>query len=125
MSLSCSCNEWDGDGWYYFPPKDFETLNTKRARRCRSCNAVIMPGQDCVSFLRFRAAKDEVEEKIYGDTDEIPMATWYQCAKCGEYALNLSALGFCVPPDENMFSLLREYQEMTGFKLQGGNDAKS
>jgi hypothetical protein len=116
MALSCSCREWDGDGWYYFPPEDFETLKTKKSRRCKSCYAVIKPGDECVSFARYRGVKDDVEANIYGDDYcEIPIATWYQCAKCGEIALNLSALGYCVPPDENMYGLLREYHEITNW----------
>ena len=36
----------------------------------------------------------------------------YQCEACADQYFNLTALGFCVDPCENMFDLLREYQQL-------------
>jgi hypothetical protein len=117
MTLSCSCADYEDADWYFYPPDDFSTLDRKRAVRCRSCGTLIKPGDECIKFDRFHYAKDEIEEKIYGEGEEIPIAPWFQCFKCGEMYLNLHALGFCsMDPAENVFALLREYHEMTGFK---------
>jgi hypothetical protein len=54
MSLSCSCGEWDGDGWYWKQSGDFTTLTGKRRKRCVSCNELIDIGSECVEFERSR-----------------------------------------------------------------------
>jgi hypothetical protein len=79
---------------------------------------LINQGQECVRFERFRYAKDWVEENIYGDGNEIYMAPWYYCEKCGEQFLNLNAYGYCVPIGENVFGLLKEHREMHGLEAQ-------
>lgn len=112
MGLSCSCQGWEGDGWAYTPPDDLCSLETKRARRCKSCGCLIKPGEECIKFLRFRAPSTAVEYKIYGDGGQVDIAPWFQCAKCGEQYLNLSALGYCIGPEENTLSLLAEYRAM-------------
>jgi len=50
--LSCSCGE--GDGWWYLPPDDFETLEAKRRKRCCSCKTLIDLSSVCVEFDRYR-----------------------------------------------------------------------
>ena len=120
MGLSCSCPDYDDSDWYFYAPEDFSVLDAKRAVRCRSCEMLIKSGQECVKFERFRYAKDWVEENIYGDGNEIYMASWYYCAKCGEQFLNLSAYGYCVPIGENVFDLLNEHHEMHNVKVVRG-----
>lgn len=144
MNLSCHFREWEpgfkfrsrwrqgfspgrpskapssGEGWYFIADDDFSTLNTKRARRCVSCKALIKPGSEVLRFDRWRGCESWVEEKIYSVEKGVPIASWYHCAACGEQALNLMALGYCINPDDNMIELLREYQDMTGFKRAEG-----
>lgn len=114
MSLSCSCPEWEGDGWYwqFTLPKDenqiYSKLQTKRSRKCCSCGGRIAVGDDCLEFTRFRAANSDIEERIIGD--EVPLASWFMCEKCGEIFLNLDALGYCFNIDDKMSDLLEEYR---------------
>lgn len=117
MSLTCSCQEWDGDGWAYYHPHDFKPFDKKRRKRCCSCNDLIEIGSQALEFYRVRYAQDDVEFRIYGDDQEIYIASYWMCEKCGEHYLNLNELGFCIDIDQdNMLELLKEYQEMTGFK---------
>ena len=114
--LSCECDFYSDDwlDWWYYQPEDFSTLQTTRRKRCVSCNELIDIGSVVVEFERFRHSKDDIEERCKGD--EVQLASWYMCEKCGEQALNLLALGFCVELPQNMFDLLKEYHEMTGFE---------
>jgi hypothetical protein len=114
MSLSCYCGEWDEADWYWTYVENFSVLKRKRAKKCCSCKEVIRPGEECVEFFRHRDPRCDIEERIYND--EVPLTSWYHCAKCGEQFFNLTALGFCFQIDENMFDLLKEYHELTGFK---------
>lgn len=113
--LSCSCEDYDAD-WYYYPPDDFKILGTKRGRRCSSCHELIKVGSECLEFTRERCPKDDIEEKIYGDGPTIQMCSLYHCEKCGEIFLNLDALGYCIDPCDNMMEVLHEYWKLTGFK---------
>ena len=112
MSLSCSCPEIDDAEWYFYAPEDFSILETKRSRRCSSCKCLIKPKSECIRFERFRYHRDEIEEKIYGDGEEIPIPPWFMCSDCGEQFLNLHAYGYCIDPSENMFDLLKEHREL-------------
>jgi hypothetical protein len=119
MTLSCTCPYGDdGDfDWYYDFPKDFEILDTVRRRRCKSCGDMIDVGSTVISFLRWRHAKyDSIEEKILGEGADVPLAPYYFCEPCGEIALNLHALGYCVDPESDMREDLREYQQLSGFR---------
>ena len=110
MPLSCSCDEWDGDGVGWIVPNDFSELKTKKARRCKSCRALIKPNSQVLEFKRIRYPNSEIELKIYSEYTELPMASWYLCGDCGEMFMNFDDLGFCVNPDENMKDLLELYQ---------------
>ena len=121
MGLSCSCGEWDGDGWYweYTLPRDenqiYTKLKTNRGRKCCSCAGWISVGDDVLEFARFRSANSDIEERIYGDT--VRLASWFMCEECGEIFLNLDALGYCVQIDDHMAALLEEYREQHGVEL--------
>ena len=117
MPLTCEC-PYDDEStlWFYEPPDDFSTINTKRRRRCSSCNALIDNGALCLCFKRWRFARGEYEENRFGDGSEISLASMYFCEHCGEIYLNLDALKYCVYPGENMNEILSEYHAMTGFK---------
>ena len=116
MGLSCSCQEWEGEGVAYEPPKDFSKLETSKRKRCSSCNKLIDVNSLVLSFGRFRAPESDVEINIFGDDGEIRLANHYLCEKCGEIYLNIESLGYCVDPDENMNDLLKVYHEISGFK---------
>lgn len=121
MGLSCTCGEWDGDGWYYLfsepkGDKAFDILKTNRAKRCCSCKSLIAVGDNCLEFPRYQStAEGSVNESIYGD--EMPLASYWMCETCGEQYLNLDALGYCIDITENMLELLAEYREEHGIKL--------
>lgn len=116
MPLSCSCDEWEGDPgtWAYIPPDDFSRFDLYRRKRCSSCGGLIELGSDCLRFQRVRAPCTEIESRIMGE--EIAMSPMFLCENCGEHYLNLSEVGYCIAPNENVLDLLREYQRMTGFK---------
>jgi len=115
IMLSCTCTEWYGEGWYYWPPNDFTTLQSKLSRKCCSCNKRIKVGDECVKFLRSRAPRSDIEERIHGD--EVPLAPWYMCQWCGEMYLTLEELGYCHGLGDSMVETMQEYWDMTGFKL--------
>ena len=115
MSLSCSCPDWDEvDGFGYYEPSDYSTYpEFKRGKRCSSCQQVVLNSGDlCTKFQRFRYPRTEIEEKIYGEGNQIPLADWYMCEACSDQFFNLEALGFCVVLGDNMMELLEEYKEM-------------
>jgi len=120
MGLSCSCGDWEGEpgSWTYFDPEDFIKFSKARRKRCSSCKKLIGIGDDCLEFLRERAPYTEIEERICGE--EIPMSPLFMCEHCGEIYLNLSAVGYCLSPDNSMDEYLMEYHELTGFSQQVG-----
>lgn len=111
--LSCLCSYDDG-AWYYYSPQNFSAFHQKRRKRCCSCNQLIAIGSQSVRFARYRSAKSDIEERIYGD--EVPLAPFFMCEACGEIFFNLSVIGYCIFLGDNMQNLLSEYWDMTGFK---------
>lgn len=107
--LFCEYDDEFAD-WFYMSPADFSILDTSRRKRCCSCKTLIEKNAVVLKFKRFRYFRTEIEEKIYGDS-EIGIAAWYMCEPCGDQYMNLSSLGFCIDLEENMFDLLKEYQE--------------
>lgn len=114
MGPSCDC-DWDKEpgSWAWYNPDDFSKLDTPRRKRCKSCNELIDVGATCLKFDRIRAPYTDIEEAIKGD--EIYATPYYQCEKCGEMWLNLTAAGYCIQPDYNMQKEMSEYHKMTGF----------
>lgn len=112
MTLSCSCST-DGSDWCYWGPKDFETLQTGRAKRCCSCKKKIAVGDTCTRFSRFRGPRTDIEERIHGD--EVYMADWFMCEWCSEMYFNLDSLGYCHWLGDSMVETMQEYWETTGF----------
>lgn len=111
MPLSCYCDS-DDCSWYYRAPDDYEKfLETKRRKRCSSCNDLIAHGEMVARFNCNRPAKDDVELRIYGDDPEaIPMADKWLCERCADLYFSFVELGFdCVAPDENMLELAKDY----------------
>jgi predicted RNA-binding Zn-ribbon protein involved in translation (DUF1610 family) len=111
MPLTCGCDySDDGDyAWYWRSPDDFSTLSGPRRKRCTSCHQLINIGATVIAFERFRLAKTDIEERIYGESGEIALASQYLCEHCGDLFFSLSELGYCVNPYESMRELLGEY----------------
>ena len=119
--LSCSCK--NDSSWWYELPDDFTKLETKKRKRCSSCNELIDIGTEVVRIDRWREALTDIEERICGQ--EVHLAPIFQCVKCGEIFLNLTAYGYCVNPMDQMSELLEEHKDYTGFyKCQIENVAK-
>lgn len=115
MSLSCSCGEFDGEGWWYYDPSDFTTLWTKRARRCCSCNAPLRPGNTVLEFKRARAPRDVIEERIFGECEDIDLPSWWMCEECGGLFFSITELGFCVLLEKG--ESMRELAKLTSSLL--------
>jgi hypothetical protein len=110
MSLSCSC-EVDGAEWYYESQEDFRVLQTKRSRKCCSCNSKIEVGQDSLRFHRYRDPSDRcdyIEESIYGD--QVPLASWYMCETCGGLYFAVQDLNMCCDISENIAQQIKQYR---------------
>jgi hypothetical protein len=111
MLLECDITDDPGIiTWWYATAECFAPLDTARARRCRSCNRLIKPGDQALKFTRWRPTRDWVEYKIYGEGEEVDLAPWWHCEQCGEIYLNLWAAGFCPDIDTDMRKALVEYQ---------------
>lgn len=112
MPLACGCDDYadyEDAAWYYMGNK-YTTLPGKRRKRCCSCKTPLSPGVDVLSHARARMPNDEIESRIYGeDEPQVPLAPYYQCARCAGIFLSLQELGFCMDPTDNMDSLLAEY----------------
>lgn len=104
MSISCSCpeNEYEPGDTFYYSPDDYTTFPKRRSVRCRSCNALISPGETVTEWKRFKIPDSDVEVRIYGDDGEVPQASWWMCETCADLAFSLEELGFCVSPHGNM-----------------------
>jgi hypothetical protein len=119
MSLSCTCGGvGDEFAWYYFEPKNYQPLTTRRRKRCCSCNDLIEIGALCTEFKRHRLANSEIEERIYGEGEEIHLASHYHCEQCADLYFSLSELGFCNLLGDSMQELLEEYHEVYGLKQE-------
>lgn len=113
MSLSCECYSDDDPDWWFEDTAPVGPLATKRMRRCCSCKDRIAVGDDCRPFRRWRTpAYDSVEERIYGEGEEVPLATWHMCDRCAGLYESLDGLGFCISLGSDMRALCREYAEM-------------
>ena len=64
-------------------------------------------GDGVPELTRFRGPRTDFEERIY--SDEVPLAAWHLCERCGDIYSSLTELGFCVNPDESMDAQLAEY----------------
>ena len=123
MTLSCGC-DYDADGaeWYYDSNGVFRALDTKRARRCRACKTPLKPGTTVLQIARWRGPRDWIEESIHGE--EVPLAPWHLCERCGDIYASLTELGFCVDLTESMDAQLAEYHRdyakppAAGFELK-------
>jgi len=95
MSLFCDAGGYDTDvaDWWWYQPADEAPLATKRSRKCCSCGAKIGVGETARKVKRYRPATEWEEMRGFGD--EVPLADWYLCEKCGDLADSLAELGFC------------------------------
>lgn len=111
--LSCYCPDIDNCDWWYIAPHDFIVLDTKRRRRCCSCKNLIDIGANCVRLDRYRGPLTDIQEIICGD--EIPLAPWWLCERCGEIYFNLDDIGYCYIAGDSLENNLKEYWDLTGF----------
>lgn len=112
MILSCSC-DWAPDdwSWYWEGHSEFIEFVANRRKRCCSCNSLIGHGSDCVQFYRFRTARTDIEERIYGD--HVPLASHFMCETCGGLYFALEELGYgCLDIGVSMKDYVAEYNEM-------------
>lgn len=116
MSLSCSCSDVDGCDWYFAIPSDFSKLETKRSRKCCSCGAKIKHGDDSLVFPRWRNPTNDIEDRIYGECGEIPLASWHMCEECGGVYLSVTELGMCFDLDGNIKDQVREMNLSGGLR---------
>lgn len=107
MGLSCDCGDYDGDEWWWCP-NAYSTLDTKRRRRCVSCDDLIAVGAIVAKFTRGRVPNSLIEERIHGE-EEVPLAPWFMCERCADLYFSLSDLGYCVSPMDDMRDLVKEY----------------
>lgn len=121
MSLVCGCGDldydWDPDPgqWWYLGnplPDGYSTYPFKRGRKCISCSHPIKSGQLAVEHPRVKCPGSEVEERIYGEDGEIPIAPHWMCENCGDIYFSLLEIGYCVWPQDNMNKLLAEHHGM-------------
>jgi hypothetical protein len=115
MPLSCGYGDEDSS-WFFIPPDDFTTFEGPKRKRCCSCKELIDIGALSLKFACHRPPKNEIEDRIYGEDGEIPLADKFLCEPCGDQFMNLEALGFCIDITENMIDLLKEYVENYGRK---------
>lgn len=85
MSLHCGYDGADvsAEWWWLWDKEDASQLATKRDRKCCSRGEPIAAGELAHKIRRIRGPKSEVEVKIHGEDDEIPMADWHLCETCG------------------------------------------
>jgi len=108
MGLSCSC---DSDGeWWHSPADDYQTLSTKRSRKCASCRERITVGATVLRLDCWHYPNSDIEERIYGD--EVPMSPRWLCERCADLYLSITELGYCVNCGDDMRELVREYAAM-------------
>ena len=133
MSLSCSCDfdyEFSAGEWaYIFDGNEYQIpLKTNRRKRCVSCGKLIDAGAICNVYTRYRYPFDDIEARIkcgchdiegaFNDEPTIKIAPHYHCERCGEIWMNLTAIGYeCLSPNENMEEALKEYHELSGFRV--------
>lgn len=130
MSLSCSCGEWDGEGWYWVLaqktiangdgkiPREVEyffPLESTRAKRCCSCNEKIVPGKLALRFNRWRGSTAFEYDRL--GWEEVKIAPWFMCESCGEIFLNLDNVGYCIDIRDFMPHLLEEHREINGIEI--------
>jgi hypothetical protein len=111
--LTCDCDYDPEPGdTVWWAPADFSVYAGSRRVRCCSCGCMVSPGETCAEFHRFKIACSVVEEKIYGESGEIPRASHYMCERCAGLYFSLSDLGFCVGVSDDMRALVKEYAQM-------------
>ena len=101
MSLTCSCPVEEGCLWFFETPENFITSDNRR--RCSSCKKLIGAGDLCLKFPRWKQDDNGTERSIP------PM---HMCEACGDQYFNLTELGFCIAPADNVFELLEEYHDL-------------
>ena len=95
MSISCSCGD-DEYAWFFSMDEDYSRLATGRRKRCMACESLIDIGATVMRAKRSREPVSEVEERIYGECDSVPLADKYFCEECADLYLSITDAGYCV-----------------------------
>lgn len=106
MGLSCDYDyePESGDIVWYFPDKIAPMVGRKRSAKCCSCGAKIAPGSLAAEWVRAMYV-----DRANGGSDEIPRASWFQCATCGNIALFLRGFNYSFQPEDDMRELAAEH----------------
>lgn len=124
MSISCAvdCEE---AAWYYIVQDLPLRLTSKRGKRCMSCKEIIKPGKSFFMIKRWREPRTDIEDKIYGEGGEVPLAPWHFCADCGPIYHALEKYNVAINiQDDDLRALLKEFNEiyvpkgLEGFSLK-------
>lgn len=101
MSIDCACDvDFGGDfSWYWTPEKE-RPLPYKRGRRCCSCKTIIKPQETAFEFYRWREWRHDIEYQIHGD--DVPLASWWHCAKCYKLQQFITGMNWCFSLGDNL-----------------------
>ena len=117
MSLYCSIDSDWGDGYdlWWGLQSDESVLQTKYRRKCCSCKVPLKPGSTVRIVERFRHPT-EFEETRGIASDQVNIANWYLCEKCGDLADSLSELDFCfeLGNKDSIAEQIAEYRKENG-----------
>ena len=120
MGISCGCDESDDCEWYYEVDFQPSILDTRRSRKCVSCKTKIAVGEAVFMVARYRPPRHKIEENIHGD--EVPLANWHLCPRCGAIFHALHALNVGVDlGNDDMHDCLKEFNALyapEGFSLK-------
>ena len=108
MEKMAYSSEYDHD-WDYLSPDKLSVFSAKRRKRCSSCGELINIGECVAEFDCYRHPKTLVEENIYGECGEVPLANRYLCKSCSEAYFSMRKTGGLklIPPTENMLDLIK------------------
>jgi hypothetical protein len=114
MGLMCECDsDWYPDPgdwmWSGHVSDDFKPLETNQRKRCCSCKQLIDIGSLVIEHGRARVPDGDIEERIYGEDGQIPIASDWMCETCGDLYFSLDELGYCMNPRDDMRELVKEY----------------
>lgn len=111
MPLSCWCGDDENWTWFYQRPSGYTAYPILRRRKRCSCGVLIKPVEQAALFECSRLPVSDIEERIYGEGEEVPIADKWLCECCADLYFSFVELGYCVGLDENMLELAEEYAD--------------
>lgn len=123
MPLTCDFDDYYRADEYAEPDLDFSQMPLDTTGLCSSCQKELAPGDIALKHTCWRYPTDEEVDQYYDEDQEggydeeaqVPLPDKYLCERCGEIRMNLEALEYAICIEDDMQSLLHEYQQMTGF----------